>query len=98
MFLELIGYESFSGDMNNVSMWLGVAVFGIALMNWTATSFVGENLNSFGRMQVWVWVPFILINIYTLATGVIEPGANMATANMVFGPIIAGLLYTKSKA
>ena len=97
LFLELIGHSTTSDGMVNVGMWAGGAVFGIAMLNWTAESFAGENLKPFGMMQFYIWLPLIIINIYTLATGVIDPGMNMVTANLPCVLIIAGLLYMKSK-
>ena len=97
LFLELIGHSTTSDGMVNVGMWAGGAVFGIAMLNWTAESFTGENLKPFGMMQFYIWLPLIIINIYTLATGVIDPGMNMVTANIRCVLIIAGLLYMKSK-
>ena len=97
LFLELIGHSTTSDGMVNVGMWAGGAVFGIAMLNWTAESFTGENLKPFGMMQFYIWLPLIIINIYTLATGVIDPGMNMVTANVPCVLIIAGLLYMKSK-
>ncbi|MCH1527867.1 MAG: hypothetical protein L7S49_06605 [Candidatus Poseidoniaceae archaeon] len=97
LFLELIGHSTTSDGMVNVGMWAGGAVFGIAMLNWTAESFTGENLKPFGMMQFYIWLPLIIINIYTLATGVIDPGMNMVTANLPCVLIIAGLLYMKSK-
>jgi len=96
-FLELIGYSTASDEMINVAMWLGVAVFGHALLSWTAESFTGGNLKPFGMMVFYVWIPFIAINVYTLATGVIEFGPNMGTANLPGGFVIASLLYMKSR-
>ena len=78
-------------------VWAGGAVFGIAMLNWTAESFTGENLKPFGMMQFYIWLPLIIINIYTLATGVIDPGMNMVTANLPCVLVIAGLFYMKSK-
>ena len=97
LFLELIGHSTTSDGMVNVGMWAGGAVFDIAMLNWTAESFTGENLKPFGMMQFYIWLPLIIINIYTLATGVIDPGMNMVTANVPCVLIIAGLLYMKSK-
>ena len=96
-FLELIGHSATSEGMINVGMWAGGAVFGIAMLNWKAESFTGENLKPFGMMQFYIWLPLIIINIYTLATGVIDPGMNMVTENLPCVLIIAGLFYMKSK-
>lgn len=96
-FLELIGHSTTSDGMVNVGMWAGGAVFGIAMLNWTAESFTGENLKPFGMMQFYIWLPLIIINIYTLATGVIDPGMNMVTANLPCVLVIAALFYMKSK-
>ena len=97
VFLELIGHSTTSDGMINVGMWAGAAVFGISILNWTAESFTGKNLKPFGMMQFYIWIPLIIINIYTLATGVIDPGMNMVTANLPCVLIIAGLFYMKSK-
>ena len=96
-FLELIGHSATSEGMINVGMWAGGAVFGIAMLNWTAESFTGENLKPFGMMQFYIWLPLIIVNIYTLATGVIDPGMNMVTVNLPCVLVIAGLFYMKSK-
>ena len=48
-FLELIGHSTTSEGMINVGMWAG-SVFGIAMLNWTAESFTGENMKP-GMMQ-----------------------------------------------
>ena len=63
-FLELIGHSTTSEGMINVGMWAGAAVFGIAMLNWTAESFTGENLKPFGMMQFYIWLPLILSLIH----------------------------------
>ena len=49
-------------------VWAGGTVFGISMLNWTAESFTGDDLKPFGMMQFYIWLPLIIVNIYTLAT------------------------------